>query len=314
MTFLDILLLLLIAAAAGYVASVIVATLCTFLITFVRTKPTKWTTTEDDKSPEKQAMYAFGRTWREEHADKMREVFVTNGGLRLHGEYYDFGFDKAVIVLLGRSENTLAGFYYVDPYVRCGYNVLITDNRAHGKSEGKFVTFGYEESKDMLAWADLLHTRFGNRKCVLHGVCVGASAGVYALVREDCPDYIEGLVSEGMHTRLYETVKNHIIERKKPVFPVIYTVNWLLLLFTHHSMMRGPIDVIDRYTKPILFLQGKEDLFSRPEKTSVMFEKCTSADKTVCYFDKGPHSLLKYYNPEQYDGAVTRFLQELNEK
>ena len=100
MTFLDILLLLLIAAAAGYVASVIVATLCTFLITFVRTKPTKWTTTEDDKSPEKQAMYAFGRTWREEHADKMREVFVTNGGLRLHGEYYDFGFDKAVIVLL----------------------------------------------------------------------------------------------------------------------------------------------------------------------------------------------------------------------
>lgn len=295
-----------------YLFSLIVASYCAFAITFSRGSKKKWARDCTDDSPEKKEMYRYGVEWRNAHIEKMTEVSVKNNGLNLYGEYYDFGHKKCVMVLLGRSECFYDAFYFVSPYINKGFNVLVSDSRAHGLSDGKYHTFGFEESRDYLVWAKFLREQYAIEHIVFHGICVGGAAGLFALLSPDCPEYIDGLVVEGMHIRLYETVKNHLLKRKKPLHPTIELMDLWLRLFTSHTMYRGPIDVIGTYEKPLLMLHGKQDKFSRPELAKELFLKCPSTEKTLVYYDEGNHSLLRSHNIEEYDAEIEKFLDRID--
>ena len=60
----------------------------------------------------------------------------------------------------------------------------------------------------------------------------------------------------------------------------------------------------------MLFLYGKTDIFSVPEKTQQLFDACPVRDKQLVWFDKGGHSHLRINNPEQYDDAIAAFFGE----
>lgn len=301
------------AAAAIYVAAILCASICTFVITFVRTSRKKWSGEETEKNPDRAKIHAYGKAWREDHRDCQTTHTVQSGKLRLYGEYYDFGFDRAVIVLLGRSENIDDAFYFVGPYVEAGYNVLTYDTRAHGQSDGILHTFGNRESGDLLVWIRYLRDTLGVRQILLHGMCVGANAAVLLLSSGRCPDIVQGLVCEGMSVRMADNVKKHIIERRKPVYPLIYVIDLWFRIFGHCTMFRGPIDVIDRVTCPILFIYGEEDKYSLPELGKAMYEKCASKQKMLQVFAKGGHSVLRCYNTAAYDDCVRGFIKSLPE-
>ncbi len=299
------------AAGIGYVVATEVAAYFVYYFTFNRGSGKRWSRDHDDSSPLKQSMYDRGRAWRAEHLDKMSEVSIVSEGLRMFGEYYDFGFDKCVVVLLGRSEAFPSAFNFVEPYIQKGFNVLAIDSRGHGKSEGEFHTFGFEESKDYVNWAKFLISEKGIKHIVFHGICVGAAGGLYALLSDECPDCVDALVAEGMHTRLYETVKNHVIHAKMPTFMIMETIDYWLKKKTGHTMMYGPVDVIDRYRKPLLMLQSSADDFSLPDLSREMFDKCPSELKRFVLFDGGKHSVLSVTHTEKYYNEIKSFIDEL---
>ena len=73
-------------------------------------------------------------------------------GLKLVGEWFDYGFDKTVIILPGRRETLVYSYYYAQPYKELGINVLVIDQRAHGLSEGTYSTCGIKEADDVKLW------------------------------------------------------------------------------------------------------------------------------------------------------------------
>ena len=291
-----------------YASSILVASWCAFSATFRRNKKEKWSRDETDDLPEKQAMYHYGIEWRNEHINHKKDVFIENDGLKLFGEYYDFGYEKCVIVLLGRSECFYDSFYYVNPYIKNRFNVLAIDSRAHGLSDGKYHTFGFEESKDYIKWAKYIHDTFNIKHIVFHGICVGASAGLFSMISDQCPDYIDALIGEGMHIRLFETVKNHIKKKKKPVYPLIYLIDVWIRLFTGHTITEGPVDYIQNYRKPILMLHSKQDSFSLPIHAQQLYDLCPSENKKIVFFENGEHSLVRANNAEEYDRQIELFL------
>ena len=58
-------------------------------------------------------------------------------------------------------------------YHSLGYNVLIPYQRAHGISEGKYITFGALEHLDMMNWVKLINRRSPESKIVIHGLSMG---------------------------------------------------------------------------------------------------------------------------------------------
>lgn len=279
----------------------------------VRTSPEKWgRVCSCPENEEQQAMWDAGIAWAQPHQGKMTEVQVENDGFRLFGEYYDFGADRCVILLPGRCESLIYSYYFAAPYEKAGFNVLAVDTRCHGRSEGIYNTIGVKESGDVLAWARLAHERFGNRQVYFHGVCIGTSAGIFALTDPGCPDYVRGLVTEGCYVSFRETFLRHMVADKRPLFPVLDMVMLLINRHTGTNVYRQkPIRQIKKLPedKRVLFLYGRKDIFSIPKKSQKLFDACSAREKKLVWFDEGGHSHLRINNTESYDQAICDFFR-----
>ena len=58
-------------------------------------------------------------------------------------------------------------------YLNLGYNVVIPYQRAHGKSGGKYITFGAAECDDMERWVSLIAKMHPDLPIVIHGLSMG---------------------------------------------------------------------------------------------------------------------------------------------
>ena len=277
----------------------------------VRTDKSKWNRECSAPDNEEQLrMHNTGLEWAEPFKDKIKEVKITNDGLNLVGEFFDFGFDKTAILLQGRTESLLYCYYYAKPYMEMNFNILVIDSRAHGNSDGKFNTVGLKEYKDVIKWAELLHDSLNQKEIIIHGICIGASTALYASYYG--PSYIKGIITDGMYINFYETFKNHMIVDHRPIFPFLGEIAFIMRFKTGVNIKKGPINIIDKYNKPILFLYSKEDKFSLPNKSEILFNKCGSNNKKIVWFDKGAHSHIRINNTDKYDEAIKEYLKENN--
>ncbi len=280
-----------------------------YIETLKRRNKDMWGREVSSDDPRALKMNEEGLVWQREHDSYKKEVHIANKGLNLYGEYYDLGFDKTVIILSGRTESLCYGYYFAKPYAESYFNVLVIDPRAHGLSDGEYNTVGFEESEDALAWAKFIHEDFGIQTIIFHGICIGAAGGMLASTSDRCPEYIKGLVTEGMFPNFGESVRNHLIERKKDFFLLLQCVDFWMKHYTGHSMKKGPVDVIHKLNKPLLMLQSVEDRYSTVENAKKMFAMCTVDEKQLVLFAEGDHSMLRITDTEKYDTSIKEFLK-----
>lgn len=101
---------------------------------------------------------------------------TSHDGLVLKGIYYpgDTGTDVTVICVHGYTSHAerewaFPGLFYHS----LGYNVLIPYQRAHGLSQGKYISFGALEHLDMIRWVQMINERNPRDRIVLHGLSMG---------------------------------------------------------------------------------------------------------------------------------------------
>ena len=277
----------------------------------VRTSPEKWGRTcsfPDDV--EQVQMWNDGIAWMEQNRHRITELEIENQGLRLVGQYFDFGADRCVIILPGRCESLVYSYYFAPPYEKAGFNILVIDTRCHGNSDGKYNTIGVQESSDVLVWAKRIHEEFGNQEIYFHGICIGTSSGLFALRSKNCPSYLKGIVTEGCYVSFPETFKRHMMALNRPLFPVLQLAMLQIYRHTGTNVYRDkPITAIRQIPADcrVLFLYGQKDIFSIPEKSRKLFAACAAKDKKLVWFSKGGHSHLRINNTEAYDQAIIDF-------
>lgn len=284
-----------------------------YLNQLVRTSGDKWgRECSAPENIEQLAMWQQGIAWKEQNEQYIKEVAITNDGLNLYGEYFDFGADRCVMVVPGRCESLIYSYFFAPPYKQAGFNVLVIDTRCHGKSDGKYNTIGKKESSDVLAWGRFAHEKLLNKEVYIHGICIGTASGLFALTTKDCPDYMKGLVTEGCFVSFRETFKRHMIADRRPLFPVLDMVMLLIGKNTGTNVyIDKPIRIIKKLRPDcrVLFLYGKKDIFSIPKKSQQLFNACSAKDKKLVWFNEGGHSHLRINNTEDYDNAIIEFFK-----
>lgn len=275
----------------------------------VKTTPDKWA--RECSAPENEEhlrMWNIGLEWRENVTCDVKEVMIENDGLKLYGEYFDNGSDKCVIVVPGRCETLMYSYFFADCYNGIKVNFLLIDPRAHGKSEGKYSYCGIKESDDVLAWSKYARETLGNGTVILHGICIGA-ASCFMAKEKDTNGYISKIISEGCYTTFYETFRQHIICEKKPVQPLLCQLRHMMKKNLGIDIKKqSPLKAVKTITVPVLFIAGRQDVFSVPKKTEELVFNCASKDKKLVFYGKGAHSHLRINNMEEYDDLVCRFV------
>jgi pimeloyl-ACP methyl ester carboxylesterase len=276
----------------------------------VRTGPNKWGRVCSEPSNEEQlSMWNTGIEWAKAHSDIMEEVEVENDGLKLYGEYYNFGGDSCAIILPGRCESLMYSYYFALPYEKLGMNVLVIDQRAHGNSEGMYSTIGVKESGDVLKWIELIQNKYGINNVWFHGICVGTATAILVMTSKDCPSCVKGLVTEGCFVSFRETFKRHMVDINKPWFPVLDLVMMNVKKYGKANVYKAaPIRHIAKLRQHILMIYGKQDIFSVPHKSEILYNKCKSSTKEIVWFEKGGHSHLRINNTEEYDKAIINYI------
>lgn len=283
-----------------------------YRVLLVRTKKTKWgrecSWTTDKEQVD---MFEIGEKWLENYRKNVSDVQIQSDGFKLVGMYFDFGFDKAAIIIAGRSESCLYSCYFAEPYRKSGFNVLVIDNRCHGFSDGKYNNVGYKEYVDILAWGKFLHDEKNNKSVICHGICIGSATALYALVKPECPVYMIGLVADGMFTTFKESFYNHLVSQHKLKFPTTQIMMILISIHSgHNAFKEGPITCIQNLKKPILFLYSKQDEFSLPKNAEELYAKCMAPNKKLVWFEKGVHSHLRINAIEKYDNSICEWIKE----
>jgi len=99
----------------------------------------------------------------------------SHDGLLLKGIYYPCP-GSTVTVICAHGYTSHAEREWAFPglfYHSLGFNVLIPYQRAHGISQGKYITFGALEHRDMMDWVALINRRIPGGSIVLHGLSMG---------------------------------------------------------------------------------------------------------------------------------------------
>ena len=99
---------------------------------------------------------------------------TSDDGLILKGIYYGNNSNITVICVHGYTSHAerewaFPGLFYLS----LGYNVLIPYQRAHGLSEGKYLSFGALETNDMTRWVNKVNEMVPNGNIIIHGLSMG---------------------------------------------------------------------------------------------------------------------------------------------
>ncbi len=108
---------------------------------------------------------------------------LSHDGLILSGKYYHLKDDAPLIMFFhGYRCSAIRDGNGIFLYTRkLGFNVLLADQRAHGKSQGKTITFGVKERYDVRSWAEYFTKRFGeNQKIYISGLSMGGATVLMA--------------------------------------------------------------------------------------------------------------------------------------
>lgn len=249
----------------------------------------------------------FGNTQGEELS------VVNPDGERLQGYYYPAEKESDVFVVCfhGFTSSAFGDYSSKTKFWHDeGYNVVILDQRCHGKSEGKWITFGYKECRDGLVWLQFLISRFGSGiKFILHGISMG-SATVMMMSGDDAlPSNTVGTVADCGYSSWRDELKymmNKVVHL--PDFPLLYTgdiFNRIVNGFFFGDV--SPLEKIKKARVPVLFIHGANDPFVPPFMAHQLYTACPRTDKEILIVEGAGHTESHKTDTIGYEKKATGF-------
>ena len=254
------------------------------------------------------------RLYRQLRDRECETVTVTSrDGLTLYGRYYhvadgaplDIGFhgyrSSAFSDFAGGSEMSF----------RMGHNLLLVDQRAHGKSGGHSITFGIKERQDLLCWVEYALERFGpDTDILLYGVSMGA-ATVLMAADLPLPENVKGIVADCPYASPVEIILH--VGRTNPLPRWLIKPAVFIGAAVYGGFDLGETDALRavKETKvPILILHGEADAFVPPEMSEAVRE-ANPAMVERHTFPGADHALSYLTDTQRYQDIVTAFVRRV---
>ena len=240
-----------------------------------------------------------------------QEVSITSfDGLKLSGTWLETENAKGTIILAhGYRSCKLVEFSMVlDFYQSYGLNILLPDQRSHGKSEGRIITFGVKECQDVKKWIDWINVKQNSKPIILSGLSMGASTVLF-LPDEDLPANVKGIIADCGFTSPWEIIScvfrnvTHL-----PAGPSLWVAELFARIFGGFSLRQKNTKEVLRNSKlPVLLVHGKDDGFVPCEMTQQGYDACTG-EKEIFLVEGADHGLSFLKDSERYKEKVLAFL------
>lgn len=222
---------------------------------------------------------------------------------------HDTPSKKVAIVAHGyMGKSDLMG-QYAQLFYDDGFDVLVPDNRAHGKSEGKYVGFGWLDRNDYVKWINTVIKEYGEQvDIVLYGLSMGA-ATVMMTSGEKLPEQVKVIIEDCG----YDSVNNELAFQLNdmfhlPSFPMIPLASGYTKLRAGYSFSEASaVKQLEKNRLPMLFIHGDQDDFVPKEMVYEVYN-ATKGPKELVIFEGAKHADSLKKHPEEYKKTIATFL------
>lgn len=248
--------------------------------------------------------------WLESH--QTREISVkSTDGLELTAIWVPAENAKGTILLAhGYRSVMLIDFSMVmDYYHQMGLNLLIPFQRSHGKSEGKYITFGVKESDDMCQWINYHNSDLFDGSVIVSGLSMGASTVMYMLDKELPDNVVAAVVDCGFTSpaAIIGKVFKDVMHIPGGFFVRIADI--FARLFGGFSLYeKDSRKTLTKNSYPILMVHGKADKFVPCYMTEQGYEKC-AGDKRLLLVENAGHGFSFLHDTQQYKRLVEEVVE-----
>lgn len=232
--------------------------------------------------------------------------------LRLYGRLYNIRKDAPVILFFhgyhGTPEWDGCGFFRICK--EHGINILMIDERAHGKSEGKVITLGIRERWDCKLWGEYAVKRFGTSIDIfLAGVSMGA-ASVMMASELGLPENVRALIADCGYSRPATILMEIVKSMKLPVKPIYWFLKRGTRLFGHFDLEEATaLHAVEKMNIPILFIHGAQDSIVPSSMGEELYNAC-AGKKAWTLVEKADHANSAMTDYELYEKSVLQFIRQ----
>lgn len=273
---------------------------------------------DDVESPVNKPLEKYKDTIRNgiEHVQNTEHKWVYTvsfDGLKLAARYYDIGSEKTIILFHGYRSSSARDFSCaVKMYMSFGFNVLLCDQRSHGRSEGVLITFGVKERYDVLVWTEYAIEKLGAKKIVLGGISMGATT-VLLSIPLGLPENVKAAVVDCGFTSPIDIIKKVARDSFKinPTL-ILPLLNLLCKIFGRFSLYGvSTKDAVKSANFPIMIIHGKSDNFVPCYMSEETFECCDKSKCKLLEIEGAQHGLSYLVDPESVNNNIKQFLSEI---
>lgn len=240
------------------------------------------------------------------------DVFINSfDGLKLHGRYYHVKDGVPLdIQFHGYNGNAMRDFCGGNKISReSGHNSLLIDQRAHGMSRGKTISFGINERKDCLSWVRYAVERFGeDTEIVLSGVSMGAAT---VLMASDLglPKNVKAIVADCGYSSP-KAIINKVMRDSGLPDKLMYPFVWLgAMVFGKFNLTESSaVSAVSESDVPILIIHGGADDFVPCYMAEEIYKACRSEKKLLIVPGAG-HGMSYLVDKDLYEKTVKDFIK-----
>jgi len=285
-----------------------------FRVACVRREELLWLVEEEIKKTAYGKYYEHmckANQWLFDH--NAQDVYITShDGLRLHGLWIKADNPKGTILLAHGYRSTMLADFGIafDCYHKLGMNILVPEQRSHGKSEGKYITFGVKESKDMADWISYHNANLGDYQMIISGLSMGASTMLF-LADETLPENVKGIIADCGFTspkEILSTVFTRVTHL--PAQPTIFAANLFARIFAGFGLSQKDTRKALKNSKlPVFMIHGTDDDFVPCDMTRQGYDACTG-EKSLLLVDGADHGTSFLHDRQTYESMIQAFLTE----
>ena len=234
-------------------------------------------------------------------------------GLTLYGRFLKEKNSSETIILVhgykSVPEHDFGGIVKV--YLKRKCNILALENRAHNRSEGRYIGFSELDQYDIISWIKKINEICPNSSIFLHGVSMGAATVMHTCNKE--MKNVKGIIEDCGFTSIRDITKAMMKRTfNMPYFPVGYISGFFskLLAKVDYDKSNG-IKEAKESKYPILFISGSEDNYVPLQMTLDMYKACTS-EKHLLIVENAGHVAANVVDEKEYFKQIEVFMDKYN--
>ena len=196
-----------------------------------------------------------------------------------------------------------------------GFNILLPDERSHGKSQGEYICFGALERYDCRDWIFFLNEILGELPIYLYGISMGASTVMLTSALK-LPQNVRGVIADCGYTSPWD-IFSVIIKRHFHLPPIPFIPIASLISKAVAGFFFGEADcekALKQTELPVLLIHGASDDFVPPEMTITNWRALDGKRRQLFFVADAGHADAYTTDTYGYDRMFDGFIADCEKR